>query len=111
MRAELGAIYIALDKYKHDPWLGIFTDSQTSLNAIQNELQRPSHTKYHHHKPRIAAIVEFLLYRSKLGLPTTLHKIRGHTNIRGNDLADAAAKRVVSAWKDIPESEKITLTT
>ena len=50
MRAELGAIHVALDKYKHDPWLGIFTDSQTSLHAIQNELQRPSHTKYHHHK-------------------------------------------------------------
>jgi hypothetical protein len=75
MRAELGAIYIALDKYKHDPWLGIFTDSQTSLNAIQNELQRPFHTQYHHHKLLIAAIVELHLYRSELGLPTTLHNI------------------------------------
>ena len=110
MRAELAAIYVALDKYKHDPWIGIFTDSQTSLQAIQNELQRPSHTKYHHHKPLIKAIVDILLYRAGLGLPTVLHKTRGHTNIRGNDLADAAAKRVVTAWDDISEHLKLTVT-
>jgi hypothetical protein len=110
MRAELAAIYVALDKYKHDLWLGIFTDSQTSLHAIQNELQRPSHTNYHHHKPLISAIVDILLYRAKLGLPTALHKIRGHTNIRGNDRADVAAKRVVAAWDDIPEYQKLTVT-
>ncbi len=103
MRAELVAIHVALDKYKNDPWLGIFTDSQTSLHAIQNELQRPSHTKYHHHKPLITSILDTLLYRAGQGLPTVLHKIRGHTNIKGNDLADAAAKRVVAAWDDIPE--------
>jgi hypothetical protein len=97
MKTELAAIYVAQDKYKQDTWLGIFTDSKTSLHAIQNELQRPSHTKYHHHKPLLAAIVDFLLYRAKLGLPTILHKIRGYTDIRGNDLADAAAKRVVVA--------------
>ncbi len=62
MRAELAAIYVALDKYKYDQCLGIFTDSQTSLHAIQNELQLPSHTTYHHHKPLITAIVDSLLY-------------------------------------------------
>ena len=110
MRAELAAIHVALDKYKNDPWLGIFTDSKTSLHAIQHELQRPSHTTYHHHKPLIAAIVDSLLYRSELGLTTILHKIRGHTNIKGNDLADVAAKRVVAAWDDIPDHQKLTIT-
>jgi hypothetical protein len=35
-RAELVAIYIALDKWKNGKWIGIFTDSQTNLHAIQN---------------------------------------------------------------------------
>ena len=38
MRAELAAIHVAFTAHKHDPWLGIFTDSKTSLHAIQNEL-------------------------------------------------------------------------
>ena len=77
---------------------------------IQHELQRPSHTTYHHHKPRIlAAIVDSLLYRAELGLTTILHKIRGHTNISGNDLADVAAKRVVFAWDDIPEHQQLSI--
>ena len=110
MRAELAAIPVALDIHKHDPWLGIFIDSKTSLHARQHELQRPSHTTYHHHKPLIAAIVDSLLYRAELGLITILHKIRGHTNISGNDLADVAAKRVVSNRDDIPERQKLTVT-
>ena len=61
MRAELVVIHVALDIHKHDPWLGIFTNSKISLHAIQHELQRSSHTTYHHHKPRIAAIVDSLL--------------------------------------------------
>jgi ribonuclease HI len=99
MRAKLAAIHVALDIHKHDPWLSIFTDSKTCLYAIQLELQRPSHTTYHHHKPLIAATVDSLLYKSELGLTTILHKIRGHTNIRGNHLADVAAKRVVSKFQ------------
>ena len=39
MRAELAAIYVALNTYKDYAWIFIFTDSQTSLHAIQNELQ------------------------------------------------------------------------
>jgi ribonuclease HI len=110
MRAELVAIQVALSLYKDDPWIGIFTDSQTSLHAIQNELQRPSNTTYHHHKPLIIAIVNLLQYRIGLGLPTKLHKIRGHTEINGNDLADAAAKRVVTEFEKIPEHQKLTVT-
>jgi ribonuclease HI len=94
MRAELVAIHVALDKYKNDNWIGIFTDSQASVNAIQIQLQRPSYNTYHHHKPLVAAIVKTLHNRASLGLPTKLNKIRGHPNIRGNALADAAAKFV-----------------
>ena len=110
MRAELVAIHVALDKYEHDPWIGIFTDSKTSLYTIQHELQIPSQTKYHHHKPLLAAIVHTLQYRVELALPTIIRKIRGNTNIQGYNLADAAAKKVISAFEDIPESHKLTIT-
>ena len=56
-RAESVAIYVALGKYKNDKRIGIFTDSQTNLHAIQNQLQRPSHTTYYHHKLLLTAIV------------------------------------------------------
>ncbi len=39
------------------------------------------------------------------GLRTTLHKLRGHTNIRGNDLADAAAKLAVMHFDTLPPSQ------
>ena len=110
MRAELVAIHVALDKYEHDPWIGIFTDSKTSLYTIQHELQIPSQTKYHHHKPLLAAMVQIIQYRAELAQPTIIRKIRGHTNIKGNDLADVAAKRVVSNWDEIPEQQKLAVT-
>jgi hypothetical protein len=78
MRAEPIAIRVAMDKYKNDKWIGIFTDSQTNIHAIQSQLRRPSYTPYHyHHKPLISAIVNALHYRGSLGLPTQLTKIRG----------------------------------
>ncbi len=40
-----------------------------------------------------------------MGLRTTLHKLRGHTHIRGNDLADAAAKLAVTHFDTLPPSE------
>jgi hypothetical protein len=90
----------------------IFTDSQTSLHAIQHELQRHSHIKHHHHKSLIAAIVSKLHYKIRLGLlPIIIHKIRGHKNIRGNDLEDTAAKRLLTSVEDIPGHRKLTVAT
>jgi hypothetical protein len=36
MRAELEAIYTALDKFATHEWMGIFTDSLPSLQAIRH---------------------------------------------------------------------------
>jgi hypothetical protein len=44
--------------------------------------------------------------RQRAGLRTTLHKIRPHANIRGNDLADAAAKLAVTQYDTLPTSQK-----
>jgi len=108
MRVELAAIHGAQDKYKNEPWIGIFTYSQTNLAAIQHKLQRPSHAIYKHYKPFIATIVSTLRYMIRLGLPIILHKRRGHTPIRGNDLAGIEAKRIVTSFEDIPGHQKLT---
>jgi hypothetical protein len=47
---------------------------------------------------------------ANLGLSTKLHKIKGHTNIRGSDLANKAAKLVFTSFHDIPEHQKLTVT-
>ena len=48
------------------------------------------------------SITDLLETRQRSGLSTTLHKIRAHTNIRGNDLADAAAKLAVTNYDTLP---------
>ena len=51
MRAELVGIYTALDKFVTHEWVGIFTDSLSSLQAIRHRYTNsgtrgPQH--YHH---------------------------------------------------------------
>ena len=43
--------------------------------------------------------------RRESGLSTTLHKIRAHTNVRDNDLADAAAKLAVTHYDTLPPTQ------
>ncbi len=44
-----------------------------------------------------------------MGLHTTLHKLRGHTNIRGNNLADAAAKLAVTHFDTLPPPQTMRI--
>ncbi len=54
----------------------------------------------------LGGITDLLEKRRKKGFRTTLYKIRTHTNIRGNDLADTAAKMAVTQYDSLPESNK-----
>ncbi len=52
MRTELVAIYTALTRFEDHPWIGVFTDSLSSLQAILLHYYRPGLTvapHYHHH--------------------------------------------------------------
>jgi hypothetical protein len=53
----------------------------------------------------LESIVDLLETRIQAGRSTTLHKIRAHTNIRGNDLADAAAKLAVRSFDTLPHHQ------
>jgi hypothetical protein len=56
--------------------------------------------------PLLSGITDLLEERRRKGLRTTIHKIRTHTNIRGNDLADAVAKMAATQYDYLPESNR-----
>ena len=54
-----------------------------------------------------SGIIDLVEERRRRGFITTLLKIRAHTNIWGNDLADAAATMAVTQYDSLPESHKL----
>jgi len=105
MRAELIAIHAALTTFYTHEWIGIFTDSVYSLQTIRYHHTNPGTTSaknYHHHKLLLGGITDLLETRRLAGLRTTLHQKMAHTNIQGNDLADAAAKLAVTHYETLP---------
>ena len=58
----------------------------------------------------LSGITDLLEERSRRGFITTLHQIRAHTHIWGNDLADAAGKMAVTQYDSLPESQKLRVT-
>ena len=110
MRAELVAIYTALTTFEDHPWIGIFTDSKAALQAIRHHHAHPgirSAGNYHHHNTLLEGIVNLLEERIRSGKSTTLHKIRAHTHVRGNDLADTAAKLAVRSFDTLPSHQTL----
>jgi hypothetical protein len=55
----------------------------------------------------LKSITDLLEARRLAGHRTTLHKIRAHTNIRGNDIADAAAKLAVRNFDTLPPNNEL----
>ena len=111
MRAELVAIHTALTTFDAHDWISIFADSLSSLQAIRHHHTNPGTTSaknYHHHNLLSGSIADLLETRRLVGLSNTLSKIRGHTNIRGNDLADAdaPAKLAVTHFDTLPPLQK-----
>ena len=104
MRADLVVIHTALATFAKHDWLGIFTDSMSNLHNANPDIRSSLH--YHHHMLLLESITDLLETRRRLsGFHTTLHKLRAHTNIRGNDLADAAAKLVVRNFDTLPPAQ------
>jgi hypothetical protein len=63
MRAELVAIHTALSTFSSHNWIGIFTDSLSSLQAIRHHHTNPSTTSakhYHHHSLLLESITDLL---------------------------------------------------
>jgi ribonuclease HI len=108
MRAELVAIQTALTTCASHEWIWIFNDSLSSLKAIRHHSTNPcilSSLHYHNHMLLLESITDLLEARRLAGFHTTLHIIRAHTSIRGNDLADAAAKLEVRNFDILSQAQ------
>ena len=68
----------------------IFTDSLNSLYLINTQLRHPSAHNNHPDKTILEKIMEMLQRRMHL---IQLHKVKAHSNIIGNEIVDALAKR------------------
>ena len=99
-RAELVGILAALRHGAHT----IATDSLSSMYQIKKMLRRPQDLLNHQHCELIKEIVTEIVNR---GLRTTLHKVKGHASIIGNEKADAIAKAAATGdTSDYEECEK-----
>ena len=62
---------------------------------------------YHYHMLLLGSITELLETRRSEGIRTTHHKIKANTNARGTDLAEAAAKLVITHFDTLPPSQTL----
>ena len=102
MRAELAAMYTALTTFATHVWIGTFIDSLSSPQAIRHTCTNPEVgglQQYHHHSVLLGGTTNQLEDKRRKGFSTNLHKIKAHMNIRSNDLADAAAKLMVTHYE------------
>ena len=114
MRAEVVPIHTALTTIATHDWIYIFTGLLSSFQAIRHHHINPGTTTakpYHHHGLMLGSITDLLETRRLAGLRTTIHKISDHTNIRGNDLADAAAKLAVTHFNTLtpPQTRRVEI--
>ena len=92
LRAEFMAIYttitLSLTNFADEP-VFIFTDSLISLYLLNTQIKHPSMHNNHPDKTILTQIVQMLQSRTQ---PTSLHKVKAHSNITGNEIVDTLAK-------------------
>lgn len=96
-RAELAGILSALrDIIPPTEPVTILSDSLCSLLQVHKHMLNPRAHMFHRHKYLIQAICTCLEERASQGTPTALHKVKGHSGIKGNDAADALAAKAAA---------------
>jgi len=87
-RAELMAIYKTLrlitTKYLDEP-AHIFTDCLNCLYNLNTHIKHPTMHNNHADKTILTDMVDMLKTHTQ---PTTLHKVKAHINIEGNEQGD-----------------------
>ena len=69
IRAELVAIHTALTTFENHEWIGVFTDSLSSLQTIRQKhsyLGSQGTKNYHHHMTLLESIVDLLENRRRM---------------------------------------------
>ena len=92
-RAKLMAIHKTLrlitTKYPNEP-AHIFTDCLNCIYVLNTQVKHPTHHNNHADKAILTSMVEMLKNRTQL---TTIHKVKAHINILGNEQAYQLAKQ------------------
>ncbi|HSG19607.1 MAG TPA: RNase H family protein [Burkholderiaceae bacterium] len=97
-RAELVAIQVAIDLCPlHEP-LTIYTDSACSIFSLRKMLNTPRRLRECKHRELLEIITQTLVDRAQAGGTTRLLKVRSHTGIEGNEVADRLAKQALTQW-------------
>jgi hypothetical protein len=86
--AIYATIKLSITTYAEEP-VFIFTDSLNSLYLLNTQITHPSLHNNHPDKTILTQIIEMLQARTKL---TSLHKVKAHSNITGNETVDTLAK-------------------
>ena len=90
LRAKLDAIFIAIKTIQTTQTdTHIFRNNLNSIYLINNHVQHPTSQHHHHDKFLIATIIQ-----KKWTLHLIhIHKVRAHTGIMGNEIADTQANK------------------
>ena len=110
MRAELVAIHKAFTMFASREWIEMFNDSLSSLQAIRRHNTNSgtrSSLHYHHQMLLLGSITDLLETKKSAGFgrDTILQKSWAHTNIRGNNLADAVTELAVWNFDTLPPAQ------
>jgi ribonuclease HI len=90
-RAELVAIYkfLVWARGTHEH-LGVATDSAAAIHLISKVVREPHHFYMHKHRGILWRIMSEIKDRT---VPLHIYKVKSHSGIVGNELADIAARR------------------
>ena len=96
-RAELVAIHMALQDAPLTDTVTIYTDSLCSIQSIRKMIDFPMRMTESKHKELLESIARLLMSRAQQQSTTQILKVRSHSGIKGNDEADAIAKKAAMA--------------
>jgi ribonuclease HI len=95
-RAELCAIYHVVNQTcRFNQNETIATDSLCSLHMINCGLRRPHTLRHAKHRDPMIGIIGCVKQRGSRSCTTQFIKVKSHTGIEGNELADCIAKAAV----------------
>jgi ribonuclease HI len=79
------------------------TDSLTSMYQIHRQLHRPQDHQYHRHRTMLEETVKTI---TKSDVPITILKVKSHTGVVGNELADKLAGQAALLREQDPPADK-----